>query len=71
MTTQKIIGVLLLIAGSALLFFGYQESQGVGEQVLETFSGHFTDATTWYFIAGGAAAVFGLILLRTRFGGRG
>lgn len=68
MTTQNIIGTLLLIGGAALFFFGYQESRGVGEQVLETFSGHFTNSTTWYFIAGGAAALFGLVLLGTRRG---
>ena len=63
MSTQGIIGVLFLVGGIALLLFGYQASQGVGEQVFETFAGRFTDSTTWYFVAGSAAAVCGVILL--------
>lgn len=68
MSTQGIIGILLLIVGAALLFFGYQASQGTGEQVYETFAGRFTDSTTWYFISGAAAALFGLVLLTVRRG---
>lgn len=63
MTIQSIFGVLLIIAGAALLYFGYQESQGVGEQVYETFAGRFTDSTTWYLVAGSAATIGGVIML--------
>ncbi|WP_111656720.1 DUF3185 family protein [Isoalcanivorax indicus] len=63
MATQHILGILLLIAGAVLLYFGYQASQSVGEQVFETFAGRFTDSTTWYFVAGSAAALGGFILL--------
>ncbi len=68
MTTQNIIGVILLVAGAALLFFGFQQSQGVGEQVYETFAGRFTDSTTWYLVAGAAATLGGVILLIIRRG---
>lgn len=68
MTTQNIIGIVLLIGGAALFFFGFQASQGTGEQVYETFAGRFTDSTTWYFIGGSAAALFGVVLLVVRRG---
>lgn len=68
MTTQNILGVILLVAGVALLFFGYQESRGLDEQVYETFAGRFTDSTTWYFVAGTAAAIGGMILLTIKRG---
>ena len=63
MTTQKIVGILLLIGGAALLVFGFQASQSVGEQVFETFAGRFTESTTWYLIGGAAIALCGLLLL--------
>lgn len=68
MNTQTIIGALMLIVGAALFYFGYHESQSVGEQVFETFTDRFTDSTTWYLISGAAAALFGVILLTVRRG---
>ena len=58
-----LLGALLLVGGVALFIFGYQASQSVGEQVLETFTGRFTDATTWYLIGGAAVALCGVLLL--------
>ncbi len=63
MTTQTIIGILLLVGGVALFAFGFQASQGAGEQVYEAFTGRFTDKTTWYLIGGAAAALCGLLFL--------
>lgn len=59
MGNSKLIGLVLLVVGIALLYFGYQSSQSVGEQVSETLTGRFTDETTWYLIGGAAAAVAG------------
>lgn len=64
MSTSRIIGIVLLVAGAILFYFGYQASQSLGEQVHETFTGRFTDATTWYFVLGIAAAVAGLLAMR-------
>ena len=63
MHPNQILGIILLVAGAALLYFGYTASQGFGEQIHETFTGGFTDSTTWYFVFGVAAAIGGLILL--------
>lgn len=64
MTTNQTIGIALLVAGAILVYFGYQASQSLGEQVHETFTGRFTDSTTWYFVFGAVAAVAGLLVMR-------
>ena len=66
MTIQNIIGTVLLMAGAALLYFGFQASQGIDEQMFEAFSGHFTDSTTWYLVGGVAASLSGLLLILDR-----
>lgn len=63
MHANQILGIILLIAGGVLLYFGYTSSQGVGEQIHETFTGRFTDSTTWYFVFGVGAAIGGVFLL--------
>lgn len=62
MGTPKIIGIVLLVVGILLLFFGYQASQSIGEQLSETVTGRFTDETMWYIIGGVAAIVAGAFL---------
>ncbi|MFP4251210.1 MAG: DUF3185 family protein [Guyparkeria sp.] len=63
MKTQQIIGLALLVLGLILLFFGYQASQGLDDQVAEAVTGEFTDETMLYWIAGGVSTVVGLVLL--------
>lgn len=66
MSVNQILGLVLLAVGIILLYFGYQASQSVSEQVVEGLTGRFTDSTTWYFVLGGAAAVGGVALLAFR-----
>lgn len=63
MALNQIIALALLVVAAALLYFGYTASQGVGEQLHETFMGRFTDSTVWYFVLGAAAGIGGLALL--------
>lgn len=63
MHINLLLGFILLAVAAALLYFGYNASQGVGEQIHETLTGRFTDSTTWYFVFGIAAAVTGVIML--------
>jgi uncharacterized membrane protein YidH (DUF202 family) len=56
----RVIGMVLVAVGIVLLIFGYNASQSVTEKVVEGFTGHFTNQTTWYFIGGVAAVVGGL-----------
>lgn len=62
MPIQRIIGIILLVAGIILLYFGWQSSESVGEQALETFTGRYSDETMWYLIGGAAAVIGGLLL---------
>ncbi len=63
MPAQRILGLVLLVVGIVLLIFGYNASQSITEQSMETLTGRYTDTTTGYVIAGAAAAVAGLGLL--------
>lgn len=58
----KVVGVALLVVGALLLFFGWQSSQSLGDQVSEAITGRFTDTTMWYIIGGAAATAAGLFL---------
>jgi hypothetical protein len=66
MNGKQILGLVLLVAGLILLYFGYEASQSIGEQVHETFTGRFSDSTTWYFVLGAIGAVGGVGLLAAR-----
>ena len=68
MSIQRIIGLVLLAVGVALLFFGYNASQSVGERVVEGVTGQFTNQTMWFLIGGIATIVGGAAL--TFWGGR-
>lgn len=67
MSTQRLVGIALVVVGVAVLIFGLNASHSVADQVSSTFTGRFTQATTWYIIGGAAAGVLGLLL--TAFGG--
>lgn len=66
MGTSRVMGIVLLVVGLVLLYFGWQASQSVGDQITETFTGRFTDSTMWFLILGAAAAVGGLLLAVVR-----
>lgn len=63
MNGAKLLGLALLVVGAILLYFGFNATDSVGEQVVEGVTGKYTDETMWYLIGGGAAAVIGLGLL--------
>lgn len=67
MTSSRILALVLLVVGLILLFFAYQSSQSVGDQVTEAVTGRFTDSTIWFLILGAASTVAGVGLLL--FGG--
>lgn len=63
MSTQRLSGVILLLMGIVLLIFGSRASNSLADRFSEFFSGHFTDATTWYILGGAACTVAGLLML--------
>lgn len=70
MNSQGIAGVVLLAVGAVLLIVGINASNSVVDQVSNTFTGRFTQATTWYILGGTAVALFGLVLLLVNLRGR-
>ena len=68
MSTRRILGVVLLVVGVVLLIVGINASHSVADRVSNTFTGRFTEATTWYIIGGMASGVLGLLM--TLIGGR-
>jgi uncharacterized membrane protein len=63
MSPQRIVGVVLLIVGVIALFMGLNASHSVADQVSNTFTGKFTEATTWYILGGIAAAIVGVLMV--------
>ncbi len=63
MTAQRVLGLVLLVVGVVVLIFGYNASQSVAEQSMETLTGRFTETTMVYLIGGVASVVVGLGLL--------
>jgi len=63
MSTAKLVGLVLIVVGSILLYFGYNASETALESVTETVTGRFSDQTTLYLIGGAACAVLGVGLL--------
>jgi uncharacterized membrane protein HdeD (DUF308 family) len=60
---SRIIGILLLCGGAALIVGGYIASQSVGESIRSFLGFKFSKETMWYLIGGGAALVSGLFVL--------
>jgi uncharacterized membrane protein len=67
MSPQRIAGIVLLVVGVAVLIYGMNASHSLADRVSDTFTGRFTEATTWYIIGGAASGLLGLLLVA--FGG--
>jgi hypothetical protein len=65
MSTRKILGLVLLVVGAVLLYFGAQATDAPLEQARERLTGDFSDQTMIYLICGGALAIGGVALLLT------
>jgi len=66
MSSQRTLGLVLLVVGVVLLLFGVNATESVTDTVKEGLTGRFTDKTMWYLIGGAALGVAGLSL--TLFG---
>jgi drug/metabolite transporter (DMT)-like permease len=62
MSGNRIIGIVILVVGIVLVIFGMNSSQAPLDQVSQTFTGRFTQATMMYLIIGIIAVVGGGLL---------
>ncbi len=62
MSMRRMVGIVLLVVGAVLLVVGLNASHSAADQLSNTFTGKFTQATAWYIFGGGAAALLGLLL---------
>lgn len=69
MSPQRILGIALLVVGVVLLVIGMNSSHSMADQLSNTFTGRFTDNTTWYIVGGIVLAITGASL--AMFGQRG
>lgn len=63
MKSSKLIGIGLLALGAVLLYFGFNATNSIAEEVGEAITGRYSDETMMYLIGGGVAVVAGLFLL--------
>lgn len=63
MSTNKIIGLVLLVLGAVLVFFGLNATEAPLEEASEALTGSYSDETMYYLIGGAVAAVVGIVLL--------
>lgn len=56
---NKLSGIVLLVCGVALLYFGYDESQGVSSQLSKVLGGQFTTKAMVMLGLGALATVLG------------
>lgn len=63
MSSSKLIGIVLLVLGAILLYFGVNATGSPAEELGEAFTGKYSTETMMYLIGGGVAAVAGLFML--------
>ncbi|MGC2048413.1 MAG: DUF3185 family protein [Gallionella sp.] len=59
----KIIGIVLVVSGIGLAFWGYRLSDSVGSQLTHTITGSYTDKIMTFYISGAVSFVIGIYLL--------
>jgi hypothetical protein len=59
MAIGRIVGLVVLAVGIALLVIGHNASDSPVDQLSKTFLGHYTHETVWYLVCGAAAIVGG------------
>ena len=63
MSTNKLIGIILLVLGGVLVYFGMNATEAPMEELTEAFTGRYSDKTMYYLIGGAISAVVGIVML--------
>ncbi len=62
MNSQRLLGLVFLVAGVVALIFGLNASDSVTDTVSEGLTGRFTDKTMWYIVGGAVLSILGASL---------
>jgi len=62
-TVFKVLGLILLVGGIGVAFWGYQMSGAFSAKISRSLSGALPDAVMYRYIGGAVSAVVGLFLL--------
>lgn len=62
-TLAKVVGLILVVGGAGLAFWGYQMSGSLASQLSRTVTGALPDAVMYRYIGGAVSCVVGLFLL--------
>lgn len=57
---NKVIGIILLVVGVILLYFGWEAYNSVASEASQMVTGETTDNAMFYLIGGAVAIVVGL-----------
>jgi hypothetical protein len=60
---KRVLGLVLLVIGAVLLYFGYQKTGAVTERAKQTVTGDYTDRTMFYLVGGAAAGIAGIAII--------
>jgi ascorbate-specific PTS system EIIC-type component UlaA len=63
MGIARILGFMLVVAGTVFLVSAYRATGSVAERVTETFTGRYTERTQRDLAIGGAGVVGGVLLI--------
>ncbi|HAD03793.1 MAG: hypothetical protein A2005_11685 [Desulfuromonadales bacterium GWC2_61_20] len=62
-TVFKVLGLILLVGGVGVAYWGYQMSGAFSAKISRSLSGALPDAVMYRYIGGAVSAVVGLFLL--------
>jgi hypothetical protein len=62
-SASKIIGLILLVGGAGLAFWGYQISGSLTSKLSKSLTGALPDEVMYRYIGGAVSAAVGLFLL--------
>jgi hypothetical protein len=60
---KNLLGIVFLVAGAGLGFWGYQKSEGLESQLSSALTGSHTDNVMMLYIGGAVCLAIGVFLL--------
>jgi uncharacterized protein YjeT (DUF2065 family) len=66
MSNNKIAGLVLIVVGAVLLYFGLQATGSFTGEVQQALTGRYSNETMFYLIGGAASLVIGIVMVTRR-----